>query len=53
MHHLISGDLLELTMLQMVGLTCVVGGIQVIWAILMGSTSVSCRNGIQAERDLT
>lgn len=42
----------KLTMLQMVGLTCVMGGIQIIWAVLMGSTSVSCRIGIIAGQRL-
>lgn len=38
----------ERTVLQMLGLTCVMGGIQIIWAVLMGSTSVSDTTTTQA-----
>lgn len=53
MNHVIKKDYQELTPLQMLGLTCVVGGIQIIWALLMGSTSVSPNNGVQSEQHLT
>lgn len=41
MYQLLHDDAQELTTLRMIGLTSAVGGIQIIWATLMGKTSVS------------